>query len=122
MSKIILPGILTSYRPLRDRTFSVSFNTNELNDEQRTIIHSMHQNECVILVKSGNKIEPQEESILDELQVGKKPLSPSQRLRFVLSDLYEQKYKASPGYKDKEDFYQKKMKELIDHYSKKLNE
>lgn len=122
MSKIILPAIMASYRQLKDYSWSVTFNTGELTDEQLLIVRSMYQGQCIILVRSGNKLYDQEETILDDLQIGKKPQTPSQKLRFVLSQLYEKKHNGSPGYKDKEDFYQKKMEKLIEYFKSKLNE
>lgn len=121
MSKIILPAIMASYRQLKDYSWSVTFNTGELTDEQLLIVRSMYQAQCIILIRSGNKLDQQEESILDDLQIGKKPQTPSQILRFVLSQIYEKKHKESPGYKDKEDFYQKTMEEVINHFKSKLN-
>lgn len=112
---------MVGWRQLKDYSWSVTFHIGELTNDQMLIIKTIYQQESIILIKSGNKLDEQEETILDELQIGKKPQSPSQKLRFVLSQLYEKKHNGSPGYKDREDFYNKKMEELIDHFKSKLN-
>lgn len=114
LSKIIIGGILTSYRPLKDRSFNLSIHTSELNAEQKVIIDSLYDKAIFLFMKEAEQeITDSEVDILDELDeididLERKTLS--QRLRSVLFVLWKQK---PEGFKEFKDFYSFKMVGII---------
>ena len=114
-NKIILPAKLTSYRPKVDKTFNLSFNTNELTESQLLAINQLNQKTGYLLFKDA-EIQTEEKEMIDSLSPELKTKSHSQRLRAVIFKLWEKEGK--PG--DYDSYYAKKMERIIEHFKEKL--
>jgi len=115
---LIIPGILESYRSLKDRTLKLVFETNEPNPDQMADIQKSIMN-AGFLAFNVDPFSSSQEKFLTEMEVDyddpKK--TPSKRLRGVLYRNYEQDNK---GYKTFEDYYRSQMEVLIVHFKGKL--
>jgi hypothetical protein len=117
MSKILTGAILTSYRPLADKSFNLSLNIQEPSQLQRDILHQLHQQAVFILIKSG-EIDKEEQESFDVLEgelFDKR--SQSQKLRHVLFNLWKED---SEGFSTSKDHYTHKMNIIINHFKSKL--
>jgi hypothetical protein len=118
----IIPAILDSYRSLKDRTFKLVFQTNELTPEQ-TLHLQQNLQAFGYLVFKQDKFEKQDLSFLDDLQADKESIesigkTKSQQLRAVLFRLWEQD---NEGFGDFDLFYGFKMNALIKYLKNKLD-
>ena len=115
---IIIPAILESFRSLKDRTYKVIFETNELTPEQLTGIGVSISKFGYIAFKEmpfGEK----DKCFLDTIKVdyddtGK---TKGQRLRGVLYRCFEND---PEGYDVFDDYYNHHMEKIINHFKKKL--
>jgi hypothetical protein len=115
--KLLIPTILTAYRPKADGSWSVSFSTPILNREQKQIIDSLHNQACFLLIKEA-EISADEVELIDSVDVDLgNTKTPSKRLKDVLFVCWTQDNK---GYTDFKDFYKHKMEVLIEHFKSKL--
>lgn len=114
---ILLPAELGSYRPKKDKSFGLTFNTRELTPNEVLQINSLMGSYCFLAIKE-NEIEQAELDAIDTLQtdldMGK---SPSQRLRSVLYVSFQQN---DEGYETFPRYYEHKMNQLIEHFKGKL--
>jgi hypothetical protein len=117
VNKILIPAILNGYRPLRDRSWSISLNLNEPNKEQKEIIDQMHQKAVFVLIKDA-QVTKDEEELIDSVDADIETKTPSQRLRGVLYRNFEQENK---GCKDFKEYYRIEMERIINHYKQKLD-
>lgn len=117
MTKITTSAILTTYRPRVDKSWSITLNINEPSQEQKQIIDSLLQHSVVVMVKDAD-ITPDEESILDNIDIDINTKSPSQRLRSVLYLMHQNDNEGSPEFKD---YYRLKMEKVISHFKSKLD-
>lgn len=116
-NKILLPAILTSYRPRTDKSWNIALNINEPSPEQKVIIDKMFQNACYVLIKDA-EIVKEEVSLIDSLEAKEhKVKTKSQRLKGVLYRVWEKYHKDKMT--DKE-FYDSEMERIMDHYKSKL--
>lgn len=117
MSKIIIPAILSSYRPLADKSFNLTFNTNILNPEQKVIIDSFHQHYGFLMFKD-TEVEKVESEQFDNLKVDiyDAAKSPSQRLRW---EIHQNFLANNEGFQNKEDHYKATMEKVINHFRNK---
>ena len=115
---LVIPGILESYRSLKDRTLKLTFETQEPNPEQMVEIQKATMNAGFIAFNI-DPFSSSQEKFLTELEVDyddpKK--TPSKRLRGVLYRNFEQDAK---GYKNFEDYYRSQMETIIVHFKGKL--
>lgn len=112
---IKLPAYLDTFSSKADRTAGIRFSTNELADEDFTLLRQ-HQGLFGWLVFSEEQI--QEKDIPKEITEDKSK-SPSKRLRAVLYLYFIQK----GGKKERfEEFYSKRLEALIDEYKAKLED
>lgn len=119
MKKIIIPAVLTSYRPLSDKSFNLTFNTLVPNPEQKVVIDSLHQELGYLMFKDGDlsKIENEQfDSLQADLNDTNK--TQSQRMRNVLYRYWE---KDNKGHKEFKDFYKEETEKIITHYKSKLD-
>lgn len=118
MSKLILPVILSSYRPRQDGSWSVTLSTNILRKDEKDIIDSMHQKLCCAMIKDSDVIADEIE-VFDkiELEMIDAKLTPSKRLYNVFYRLWEKDNK--PG--EFKDYYKVKMEMVIEFYKGKLD-
>lgn len=119
MKKLIAAGILTSYRPKADGSFSITISTNELTALQKVELDSLFMKYIYVLLKD-TEIDEADNQLFDsidlELSNGK---TPSQRLRSTLFILYNQD---SLGYKEFKDYYIFRMEKIINYYKNKIDE
>ena len=117
---IILPAILESWRSLKDRTYKIMFETNELTPEQAAGLNEGLGKAGFVAFKD-NPFKEREKELLESLESdyddGKK--SDSQRLRGVLYRLWE---KQPEGYEDFNLYKKFKMSKIINHYKKLLDD
>lgn len=116
-NKILIAAILNSYRPLRDKSFSINIVINEPNAEQKVIIDRLFQQACYVLIKSG-EIQQEEQDLIDNIDADISNKTPSQRFRNVLYRNWEQNNK---GFEKFKDYYSHQMDEIINHYKSKLD-
>ena len=115
---ITVPAILESLRSLKDKTYKLTFETNELTPEQLSGIGSSLQQFGWVAFKQAPFGE-KDKAFFDNLKVdfddtGK---SKAQRLRGVLYRYWE----VDPqGYEVFDDFYNHHMEKLIIHFKGKL--
>ncbi len=115
---IIISAILETYRSLKDKTFKVTFETNELNPQEILGLAEMTGSYGYLAFKKepfNEKERQQIESLETNLEDNMK--TPSQRLRGVLYRVYE---RDQQGFKSFATFYEHSMEKLIDHYKAKL--
>ena len=116
---LIIPGVLESYRSLKDRTLKLVFETQEPTPEQMADIQKATMN-AGYLAFNIDPFSSSQEKFLIELEVDyddpKK--TPSKRLRGVLYRNFEQDDK---GYKNFEDYYRSQMETIIVHFKGKLD-
>jgi hypothetical protein len=116
---LIVGALLESYRSLKDKTLKVVFETQEPTPEQLASIAKSSQKFGYLAFKEDN-FKTDELEVLNSLKsdfddTGK---SKSQRLRGVLYKNFEQN---NMGYKVFDDYYNRKMEELINHFKSKLD-
>ncbi len=116
---IILPTILEGIRSLKDRTYKLTFFTNELTPEQLSAIGESLQNFGYLAFKK-DAFKQKEKDMIQRLEsdyedTGK---SKAQRLRGVLYRNWEQ---AREGYEVFDDFYNHHMERMITHWKNKLD-
>lgn len=119
MISILIPAILTSYRPRADKSFTLSFNTQEPTSEQKVIIDKLHQQHGFLNFKDS-AFTRDETDLFDALDIDLQDNSktPSQRLRAVLYRNWEKK---SLGHKEFKAYYSYQMEQLITHFKDKLD-
>lgn len=116
---IILPAILESFRSLKDKSFKVTFDTQELTPEQLAGI-AVNIDKFGYLAFKETPFKDKEREIIEQLEpdyndTGK---TPSQRLRAVLYRCWEQN---SESYADFNLYYQFHLEKIITHYKNKLD-
>lgn len=117
-NKIMLPAILTSYRPKADGSWSVTLATNILRADEKVIIDAMHQQLCCVLLKDSDILSEELEAFDSvEMDLIDAKVTPSQRLRNVFYRLWEKEGKQG----EFKEFYRVKMESLVDHYRLKLD-
>lgn len=116
---LIVPGILSTYQSLKDRTLKLVFETNEPTPEQLIEISKSVQKFGFIAFKE-DAFKDNEKKVLESLEseyeeTGK---TKSQRLRAVLFRNFEQK---NDGYQVFDDYYNHHMQIMINHWKNKLD-
>ena len=117
---IIFPGILESWRSLKDKSYKITFETNELTPEQALGISSNLQRFGYIAFKE-DPFKEKEKEFIDSLEsdFDDQQKKPSQRLRAVLYRNWEQN---SEKYEDFQLYYNFKLEKIITHYKNKLDD
>ncbi len=116
---LIIPGVLESYRSLKDRTLKLTFETHEPTPDQMADIQKSIMN-AGFLAFNVDPFSSSQEKYLTEMEVDYDDTNktPSKRLRGVLYRNWELDKK---GYKTFEDFYRSQMEILIVHFKGKLD-
>jgi len=116
---LIIPGVLESYRSLKDRTLKLTFETNEPNPDQMAEIQKAIMNAGFIAF-NVDPFSSSQEKYLTELEVDydNPAKTPSKRLRGVLYRNWELDAK---GYKTFHDYYTSQMELLIMHFKNNLD-
>jgi hypothetical protein len=116
---IILPAILEGIRSLKDKTYKLTFETNELTPEQFGAIGASLQTFGYLAFKKDPYKEKEREMLNSlESDYEEKGKSKAQRLRAVLYRNWEQE---SMGYGVFDDYYNHHMERVINHYKEKLD-
>ena len=115
---ITIPAILESWRSLKDRSYKITFETNELPPEKVGEISSC-TGQWVYLAIKREDFKTAEIEALNNLKseyedTGKPP---SQRLRAVLYRIWEQD---NEGFRDHRMHYEHHMDKVINHFKGKL--
>lgn len=114
----LIGGILDRIQSRKDKTWALTFGTQELTPEQAGELAKLSQEYCFIAIKR-NDFRPKELEIItstqSEFDFAEKPAG--QRLRAVLYRLWEQDKK---GYEDFNLFYKFHMERIIEHLKNKL--
>lgn len=115
---LILPAISENITSRRDKSWKLTFGSNELTPEQAAELVKLNQ-EYVFLCIKKNEFKGKDLEIISgiqsEFEFDEKP--PSQRMRAVLYRLWEQK---KEGYEDFELYYRFYMEKMIKHLKNKL--
>jgi hypothetical protein len=116
---LIIPAILDSHRSLKDKTIKITFETNEL-DPNQLVELAKHIQRFGWLAFKEDMFKEDEKELLKSLksEYQEQGKTKSQRLRAVMYKNFEQD---SLGYKVFDDFYNRKMEELINHFKSKLD-
>ena len=118
-----LPASLNSYRPLKDNSFNLTFQTQELTTEQKMLIIQLHQDFGHLLFKI-NPIQMNEVPD-DPANLPANQKSPSQQLKNTIYALY-QAQNAPYGMSGFDRYYREKMarfkQELINEISEIKNQ
>ena len=116
---IIIQAQLDGYRSLKDKTFKITFETQELNPQDILKV-AENINEFGYLAfkkepfseKERNQIETLETNLEDNMK------TPSQRLRAVLYRNFE---KDQQGFKSFATYYEHNMELILNHFKAKLD-
>lgn len=116
--KILIPAILTTYRPLADKSFNLTFNASVQQDQKLTV-DSLHQQYGFLMFKDS-EVDKEEIELIDNLEADLEDSSktPSKRLRSVLFVNWKQK---PEGFTEFRDYYKSKMEVIITHFKDKLS-
>ena len=116
-SKIMLPVILSSYRPRNDGSWSITLSTNILKADEKQIIDSMHQQLCCVMIKNSDVLVDEIEAFDSvEMDLVDAKLTPSKRLQNVFYRLWEKDKKG-----EFKEFYRVKMEQLIEHFKNRID-
>ena len=115
MGAVKLAAIFSGVRSRKDRSYSLSFDTRELDGTDAAALLSLHQTEGWLIFSPTEDVDEQDIP-KEKANAGLGTKTPSQRLRAVLFVWWEQKGK--PG--DFEDFYRSKVETLIEIVKEKL--
>jgi hypothetical protein len=115
---IILPAIIESIVTRKDRTWKVSFGTQEMSPDKAASLLTMNQQLCYLAIKPEHFSTEEEEAIdslhADLSDAGK---TPSQRLRSVLFVNWQND---NQGFTTFAAYYAHNMERIIEHYKAKL--
>lgn len=117
---MIIPVTLKSYRPLSDKTFNITFSTQELTAEQLLDLNALLSTFGVMYYRGTETLSKAEIKELDnlDLDIHDEPKSQSQRLKNVL---YLNWQKDNKGYQEFKDYYKFETEKIIQHYKNKLD-
>ena len=110
MNKLITPAILNSYRPKKDKSVSITFETDEKNGHQIMELHGLTGSYGALVFKPEEQLTTAEIKEIDELDLEVSGKTKAQRLRNVLYKVWET---TASEYEFK-DFYAERMEGLID--------
>lgn len=114
---ILKQAILTSYRPRKDKTVSLTFATQEITDEELLKIHNSVDTFGVVYFSPKQVLTEAEQQEIDNANLkNEKGVSKSKMLRNVLYRLWEQKGKGQTF----DLFYAHEMNRITQHFKDKL--
>jgi len=116
---IILPAILESFRSLKDRSYKIVFETNELSPEQTAGISTALMQAGFLAFKS-DEFKQAEKEMIDKLETDfeDQKKTPGQRLRAVLYVAWSQR---GEGFETFTQYYDSKMDKFINFIKEKLD-
>lgn len=117
MKSLALQVCLESYRPRKDKSFTLTFSTQELSTETVVDIATLHNQNGVLYFAQKDTLSLEEVKMIDEIDIDIGVKSPSQRLRNVLWVLHEQLGGNKDNFKD---FYMQQIERFITQTKQKL--
>tara|TARA_R100000306_G_C4313192_1_gene111280 strand:+ start:233 stop:595 length:363 start_codon:yes stop_codon:yes gene_type:complete len=120
MEKLLTAAVITGYRPRKDRSVSITFETPEKDAAQIGALHGMIDTMGYLCFKPEKQLTHDEIKEIDELDTDMfdNPKTKSHRLRAVIW-LNHQSEGSELDFKD---YYAQKMEKLIEHFKGKLND
>jgi hypothetical protein len=117
--KLLKGAHLTSYRPRKDKSFSLTFETQEQEPNEVMLIHSMLDTFGYLYFKSEEQLTKAEIEEIDNLDTDlhDKAKTQSQRLRNTL--FVSWKYN-DRGFSEFKDYYKHRTEKIIDLIKKEL--
>lgn len=116
MKKITKAVILNSYRPKKDKSVSLSFETMEQSANDIAEIHSLTGMAGVLYFRPEDQLTKSEVKELDALELEYNGKSKSRRLKDVLYRVWQQ----TETPMNEKEFYAHTMDVIIQHYKNKL--
>lgn len=116
-AKILLPVCLESYRPRKDKSFTLTFSTAEIREHEMLAINQLHGKIGALLFTEKNVIDENDLVKLDAIDKEINNKSQAQRLRSVLFLLHQQNGGTNSDFKA---FYENTTEKIINHYKEKL--
>lgn len=116
---IVLPVQLDTYRPLKDKSLKITFETNELNPQELLgIAENLGQFGYMAFKKEPFKAE--EKQMLEDLETtyDDKKKTASQRLRSILFLMWQ---KDNEGFDSSVRHYDHHLEKIINHFKNKLD-
>lgn len=115
---ITIAAIVTAINSRKDKSWSISFSTPELNPQQFFDLGSMNGKECVLGINL-NAFTQSEEKLIDEIKVEDADMdkSPSKRLRAVIFLRWKDN---NEGYNDFNLYYSYRMEKHITNEKNQL--
>jgi hypothetical protein len=119
--RIVLPALLSSYTPLKDKSINIRFNTGEASDEMLVKINRLMNTNGVLIYRNADKVNPDDLQTIDKLDLDlyDAPKSFSQRLKSVLFLAWQ---KDNRGHATADDYYRAEMEKVIVHFKKRLDD
>lgn len=117
MGRIVLAVALESYRPRKDKTFTITFSTSELTQQQVMELHGLHNRVGAMVFADKEVLDAEDLVVLDSTDLELQKKSYSQRLRNVLYVLHTQLGGNDSNFKA---FYEQQMERLINSIKEKL--
>jgi hypothetical protein len=117
MNGLLLPGIVSSIRSLKDGSVSICVETQELSPHKAGELFSLRNKVIAMYLSEKDTIPQKELDQVDNIEVDSGGKSQSQRLRNVLYRVFEQQ---PEGYKEFDLFYRAKTEKIIEHLKSKL--
>ena len=118
MEGLLLPGIVSSIRSLKDGSVSIGLETQELSPGKAGELFSLRNKVVMMYLSPKDVITQKEMKQVEEIDAdvsnGK---TQSQRIRAVLFLLHQQD---NEGFKDFKDYYHNKTERIIEHLKSKL--
>lgn len=119
MKNMIHTACLESYRPRKDKSYTITFSTNtELTPEQVMGIVELYNKMGVLYFTEKETVSAEELAELDKVDIELEKKSYSQRLRGVLFVLHKQLGGNADNFKP---FYEQKMEAIITSIKSKLD-
>jgi hypothetical protein len=116
-AKITLPVCLESYRPRKDKSFTLTFSTAEIREHEMIAISQLHGKIGALFFSEKNVIEENDLLKLDAIDREINNRSQAQRLRSVLYLLHQQNGGLKENFKA---YYESETERIINHYKEKL--
>src|SRR5574343_647505 len=110
MGRIVLAVALESYRPRKDKSFTITFSTSELTQQQVMALHGLQNRVGAMVFADKEVLDAGDLVVLDSTDLELQKKSYSQRLRNVLYVLHTQLGGNDSNFKA---FYEQQMERFI---------
>lgn len=114
--KLLKAVVLNGYRPRKDKSVTLTFETQEQGSHDIAEIHDLVGHYGVLFFKNENQLTEKELQELESVELEYFGKTKSKRLKNVLYRLWQQEEEDTSH----EDFYALEMEKIINHYKNKL--